>query len=99
MTNEELQEENRLLRKLMIERDKHLEEILKENAKYKKMYWDHRAKMDEYEEMEYLERENKELKDEIKGYKEENTRLYNGNNRLYNDNIRLAREIKELGGN
>ena len=52
-----------------------------------------------YEEMEYLERENKELKDEIKGYKEENTRLYNGNNRLYNDNIRLAREIKELGGN
>ena len=66
---------------------------------YKGLYREHRERMDEYEEMEYLERENKELKDEIKGYKEENTRLYNGNNRLYNDNIRLAREIKELGGN
>ena len=49
MTIEELQEENKMLRKLMLERDKHLEEILKENAKYKKMYWDHRAKMDEGE--------------------------------------------------
>ena len=49
MTNEELQEENRLLRKLMLERDKYLEEILKENAMYKKLYWDHRAKMDEGE--------------------------------------------------
>lgn len=49
MTIEELQEENKMLRKLMLERDKYLEEILKENAKYKNLYWEHRAEMDKGE--------------------------------------------------
>ena len=49
MTIEELQEENKLLRKLLLERNKHLKEILKENAKYKKLYWDNRARQDEGE--------------------------------------------------
>ena len=49
MTREELEEENKILRKWLLERDKHLEETLKENAKYKKMYWNNRARQDEGE--------------------------------------------------
>ena len=52
MTKEELQEENKLLRKILLQREKDIDEMLienKENRKYKELYWNSRARQDEGE--------------------------------------------------
>lgn len=52
MTREELQEENKMLRKILIQRERDMNELLaenKESAKYREWYWEHRARQDEGE--------------------------------------------------
>ena len=49
MTIEELQEENKLLRKLLLEMRKNCDECMNENKKYREWYWQNRARQDEGE--------------------------------------------------
>lgn len=52
MTKEELEEENKMLRKILLQREKDINELLvenKESAKYREWYWNSRARQDEGE--------------------------------------------------
>lgn len=52
MTREDFEEENKLLRELLLQSNRDRDELMTENKallKYKELYWHHRAKMDEGE--------------------------------------------------
>ena len=49
MTIEEFQEENKLLRKELLRMRKNCDECMKENKRYREMYWQNRARQDEGE--------------------------------------------------
>ena len=52
MTLDELQEENKMLRKILIQKERDMNELLAENkeySKYREWYWKHRAEMDKGE--------------------------------------------------